>query len=395
MSMAAPTATPADALPPCHACGADGLVAVEGFSSLQQVTSDCQPWRKGGLVAACPRCGLVQKPDTPAWRREADEIYAGYRIYYQSGGEEQRVFDPLSGAAASRSSRLVAAFKSATPLKPTGRLLDVGCGNGALLRAFADAMPGWRLTGSEINETFRNAIESIPGVEAFHTGPLQEVTGRFDVITLVHCVEHISAPVSALTDMRKLLTDDGVLLIEVPDFTTNPFDLLIADHASHFSPATLRQTLEAAGYGVDIVTTDWVTKEISAVARLAAGAHDIRPGPASPTDGAVPSLQTAVQWLARMLESAEQPPPGAQVGIFGTSIAATWLAQHLADRIAFFVDEDPTRIGRSHFGRPIIAPAGIPTGSHVILPLAPVVAKAVDQRLHRPDFRFVLPPALT
>jgi SAM-dependent methyltransferase len=392
--MAAPTVTPADVLPPCHACGADALVLVEGFSSLRQVTSDCQPWRKGGLVAACRSCGLVQKPDTPAWRQEADEIYAGYRIYYQSGGEEQRVFDPLSGAAASRSSRLVAAFKSATPLKPTGRLLDFGCGNGALLRAFADAMPRWRLTGSEINESYRAAVESIPGVEAFHTGPLREVPGRFDVITMVHCVEHISAPVSALADMRKLLTDDGVLLIEVPDFTTNPFDLLIADHASHFSPATLRQVIEAADYGVDIVTTDWVTKEISAVGRPTAGGTKTRASLPPTADGTVPSLQRSVQWLARMLESAEQSPPGAQVGVFGTSIAATWLAQHLADRFAFFVDEDPARIGRSHFGRPIIAPADIPDGSHVVLPLAPVIAKAVDQRLRRPDFRFVLPPEL-
>ena len=95
-----------------------------------------------------------------------------------------------------------------------------------------------------------------------------------------------------------------------------------------------------------------------------------------------------------MLESAEQSPPGAQVGVFGTSIAATWLAQHLADRIAFFVDEDPTRIGRSHFGRPIIAPADIPAGSSVVLPLAPVVAKAVNERLQRAEFRFVLPPDL-
>jgi SAM-dependent methyltransferase len=383
------------ALPPCHACGADALAVVDAFSSLRQVTSDCRPWRNGGLVAACRNCGLVQKPNTPAWRKDADEIYAGYQIYYQSGGEEQRVFDQASGVAASRSSRLVDAFKSTTALKPAGRLLDVGCGNGALLREFAKAMPGWQLTGSEINETHRAAVERIPGVEAFHTGSLRALAARFDVVTMIHCVEHISSPVAALADMRRLLTDDGVLLIEVPDFTSNPFDLLIGDHASHFSPESLRRVLEAAGYRPDLVTTDWISKEISAVARPTGAASDPRMLASPMANGAITMLQGSVQWLMEMLEGAKQTPSAGGIGVFGTSIASTWLAQHLTDDITFFVDEDPSRIGRSHFARPIIAPADIPSGAHVILPLAPVVARAVNERLRRPDFRFVLPPTLT
>lgn len=387
--MAAPIATNA-ALPPCHACGADALAIVDAFSALQQVTSDCRPWRMGGLVAACRHCGLVQKPNTPSWRESASEIYAGYQIYYQSAGEEQSVFNQISGAAAPRSSRLVEAFISATSLRPSGRLLDVGCGNGAFLRAFSTAMPGWRLTGSDINESYRSAVERIPGVEAFRTEAIQDIADRFDVITMIHCVEHISSPTVALAEMRRLLTDDGLLLIEVPDFTSNPFDLLIADHASHFSPTTLSQTIEGAGYHVAHVSTNWITKEISSIASR----HGASPAPPQTVsnDASAP-LRASVDWLARMLATADHATAsGQRTGIFGTSIAATWLAQHLDGRIAFFVDEDPARIGRSHLGQQIIAPPDIPADSLVILPLAPVVAQAVAERLRRPEFRFVTPP---
>jgi hypothetical protein len=55
--------------------------------------------------------------------------------------------------------------------------------------------------------------------------------------------------------------------------------------------------------------------------------------------------------------------------------------------VAFFVDEDPHRIGRQHLGRPISAPAAIPREASLLIALPDPVGSAVADRLRqaRPD----------
>ena len=66
----------------------------------------------------------------PQWEAEARKIYDNYTIYHQGGGAEQSVFDVATGAASSRSSRLLHRLEGAILLAEHGRLLDIGCGNG-------------------------------------------------------------------------------------------------------------------------------------------------------------------------------------------------------------------------------------------------------------------------
>jgi SAM-dependent methyltransferase len=45
---------------------------------------------------------------------------------------------------------------------------------------------------------------------------LDAVTGTFDLVMLHHSLEHMLDPLDALRDARRLLTDDGVVLVRVP-----------------------------------------------------------------------------------------------------------------------------------------------------------------------------------
>jgi len=373
----------------CHVCGEVGLAVLDGFETLRQVTSDCRPWRAGTRIAACECCGAVQKITDDDWCQDAEEIYRGYAIYSQAGGEDQRIFEPGSGVGTSRSERLVARLAQSCSLPSSGRLLDVGCGNGVFLAAFNRAMPGWRLAGSELGDKYRTAVEGLPQVEALYTCPIEEVPGKFDLVTMVHCLEHIPNPIQFARRLRAKLEPEGLLMVQVPDLEANPFDLLIADHCTHFSSGMLRYTLQRAGYSGVTISTDWVAKELSVVAARKEG----KSGSMATASAAPPATNVlpALRWLQRLVEDAARLGPEA-IGIFGSSIAGTWLAAQLGSRVTFFVDEDPNRIGGQHLGRLIIAPASVTEGATVVVPLVPPAAKAVAARLQNPGIRFVLPP---
>ena len=375
----------------CHICGAPGIDFVPGFEALCRVTSDCRPWPKGGRLGACRVCNCVQKAVDSVWQSEIQNIYQSYSIYHQADGSEQSVFEPLTGALESRSSRLLTQLRSRVQLPESGRLLDVGCGNGAFLRAFSGALPSWSLAGTELSDKYRATIEGIKGIEALYTCPPESVPGKFDLISMVHVLEHIPGPAEILVGLLDKLQPGGLLVIEVPDYSRNPFDLLIADHSSHFSTATIFRTVRDACYDPVVVTGDWVPKELTVVARKCHKGEANIDRSSSPLQ----LLSSSVQWLETLAAEARQSSECGAFGLFGTSIAATWLACELAGKVSFFVDEDPSRIGREYMGRPVYGPKSVPLGSRVFIALPPDFSEVLKVRLLRyaKNYDLYLPPA--
>jgi hypothetical protein len=359
----------------CHVCAGGRLTPYPEFDGFHRVTSDCRPFRPGGRLFACSSCGCVQKAVDEAWRKECDEIYSAYTIYSQAGGVEQKVFDAQTGQGLARSDRLLQRVIAARNWPPKGRVLDVGCGNGAMLRSASRLLPGWSLCGTELNDRYRSVIEAIPGA-TLHVGNPSEIAGRFDLISGLHVVEHIPDPRSFLAGLRSKFDAGGALFVQTPDLEGNPVDLLIADHCTHFTRDSMARLLGTAGYDVQTVTSDWVSKEVSAVASI----HDAAPVAPPPLDNESLGARS-LEWLRRMREAALRASEGKPVGIFGSSIAATWIFSELEGRVSFFVDEDPDRAGRSHLGRPIVPVREIPRDSDVVVALAPAVADRIRPRL--------------
>ena len=119
----------------------------------------------------CPNCLAVQKSVTPAWHAMAEQIYAGYDINHQSHGAEPMIFDSAKGSGP-RSLILLRNFLDTAALGDEGRLLDIGCANGNLLKSFHSLRPSWKLSGSELLDTWKEVVLALPGVEHFYSaGP--------------------------------------------------------------------------------------------------------------------------------------------------------------------------------------------------------------------------------
>jgi SAM-dependent methyltransferase len=376
---------------PCHLCGfprPEPLRPEGGPFGL--VSSDVQCVAGTAEFAVCPNCAAVQKPTTPEWQAMAERIYANYDINHQAEGAEPMIFDSAKGHGP-RSSILLRHFLERFPLAESGRLLDIGCANGKLLESFHGLRPSWRLSGAEIRDTWAATVLALPGVERFYSGPDPAYEGRFDVISLSHVLEHIPEPVAFLERIAGHLAEGGRLLVALPDLRQNPIDLVIADHCTHFDERSLGDVLAGAGLEVALLSASWLPKELVAVA-----SRGKRVPPRGPAPHAYADAKQRCLFYFKLIdgvrEAARKAMEGSRnFGVMGSSIAACWLAQELGGGVAFFVDEDPRRVGGQLMDRPILGFAQLAPGATVFIPMSvPVAERIIGRWGHLPvAFRFL------
>ncbi len=379
----------------CLLCHHEVFTEFPELSELKSVTSDCRPWSHGNTILVCSHCGLVQKPIDGQWQQEVAAIYSQYAPYSLSAGREQPVF-PGGGSANYSQARSVVILKhlrESVTLPPQGTLLDVGCGNGAFLKAVSHSFPQWQLSGFEQNRLHEEEIMQINGVANFYAS-LTEINQIFDVIALIHVLEHILQPLSFLTNLREKLNPSGILLIQLPNLAENPFDLVVKDHSSHFTKRTLKWLVEATGFNTITVATDWVTKEISLVATPTAMPIQSTAFESLEVREASQLVKKNSEWLQNLVEHAhEMATTTDQFGIFGTAIAGSWLAGILEEKVKFFVEEDGQKLGKLYLGKPVLALAELPKESVVYIALPTKIAQAIYRRIQPlcPQVKFVLP----
>jgi SAM-dependent methyltransferase len=151
-----------------------------------------------------------------------------------------------------------------------GRVLDVGCGSGDLLEHFARG--GWETYGIDPSSS-ATAAAARRGAQVHH-GTLRDQPwqpGSFQLITFKHALEHIVEPIDALRHARALLAPRGLLLVEVPNWSSWQRRFLFRNrwvhldaprHQQHFSVRALRRLaaaldleVQSAGTTSNVIST--------------------------------------------------------------------------------------------------------------------------------------------
>jgi len=136
-----------------------------------------------------------------------------------------------------------------------GRLLDVGCGAGAVLRTMSNL--GWRVEGQEVSAVAADRLEELGFL--VHRGAVESLdlpAESFDVVVMSEVVEHLLAPQVTLAAVHRLLCAGGALYLTTPNFGSLSRNLLhdkwraidIPGHVSYFEHASLRSFLGRAGF---------------------------------------------------------------------------------------------------------------------------------------------------
>jgi 2-polyprenyl-3-methyl-5-hydroxy-6-metoxy-1,4-benzoquinol methylase len=376
----------------CQICELDQLKEVNDFASLPRITSDCRPFKAGGKLTVCMNCGAVQKIPDELWLQEINQIYGDYYAYSVANGEEQLVIDPITGQPVNRSLVIMNLLKNAHSFSPSTKAIDIGCGGGVTLKAISEIFPSWELYGHELGAGRISELKKIKNFKELFTGDIQKISQKFNFISMIHSLEHFTQPLKTLRDLKTISHPNGNLFIQVCNIEENPFDILVADHLMHFSPDSLSNIVNHAGFMTKTTQTNWVKKEISL---LSIENDSIAPVSIKDPNAIYAKISEYVNWLVKIIENAKSVAQDSKpFGIFGTSIAASWLATELGNQVEFFVDEDPHRIGRNYMGKQIFSPENVPETASVYLALAPTLAKKISQRMQHYSWSIIEAPYL-
>lgn len=139
------------------------------------------------------------------------------------------------------------------------RILEIGCGDGGTLSMLRGL--GHEVVGIEPDPAARSracdaSLEVHDGVG--EDIPTVVAERRFDVVIMMHVLEHCLDPAAAIRNVRRLLVPDGVCIAETPNnaclgatvFGAAWYWLDVPRHLNFFTAVSLRKAFEQEGFDI-------------------------------------------------------------------------------------------------------------------------------------------------
>ena len=238
------------------------------------------------------------------------------------------------------------------------RILDIGCFDGCLLVELNNNLNNADLWGYDINPHLK---EFFPQKDNFHfisTG-LENLEDSFDLITLSVCIYYIPDLRDLMVSIGRLLKNNGILFIQIPDIRSNPYNLLMGDQSFIFTETSLKNVLTKFGYRADVITNDYFPRDLLIVAQ-----KDKKTGDNYVEDYV---FEKNIKTLDRVKEKLGKITHDS-LSVLGTTMSAAFVDEVIGERIQFFVDENLSKIGGTFRGKKIVHPKNLNDTNHTILP---------------------------
>lgn len=204
------------------------------------------------LINVCNRCGF-------AFASPLLEESVILKYYEQMSNYEHPMSDGIRPAKDIRQiNRQIQIITSRFPSGFKGTALDIGCSIAYGLSRLQEK--GWFVLGLDPSEKCIDISKNKLNVEVekgFFSYDLLSARGPFDVIILSHVLEHLVNPETVIKQLCDLLSDDGLVYIEVPNLmkhngTKCYFNF---EHVNFFTPLSLTNLIQQNGFDIDSLAT--------------------------------------------------------------------------------------------------------------------------------------------
>ncbi len=219
--------------------------------------NDYNEWGRVGkyTILMCKKCGLGITAPFPTEKELTESNQKVYQV-------EQRIKTYLSRRSyfEKRYRDNIAQIKR---FKHQGKLLDVGCNIGLFLNVAREE--GFSVIGVELNKgCAQYGINNFKlDIRSDYLENVAFADQSIDVVTLFDVLEHVPDIHGFLTEIRRVLKKDGLIVVQSPNIQSlmaaltksNWSWLTPPDHLYHFTPATLKLLLKEHGCDIRLLNT--------------------------------------------------------------------------------------------------------------------------------------------
>jgi SAM-dependent methyltransferase len=205
-------------------------------------------------VCQCSGCGLVQLSNPPV-------------PYYREVIRASAVSDEMKNFRKKQFGDFVEKYSLQSK-----KIIEIGCGRGeflSIMQELAGESFGLEYSEDSVAQCVKNGLKVSTGFVEKTDYKINN--GPFNAFFILNFLEHLPEPNETLQGIYNNLTDDGIGLIEVPNFDMilqkKLFSEFIGDHLFYFTRETLRSTLGLNGFEILECKVQWYDYIISAVVR--------------------------------------------------------------------------------------------------------------------------------
>lgn len=213
---------------------------------------------KGLQTVKCKKCELIYT--NPRAKNSEQNYFGDANVFFN---EARLIFNGTKRHHRDRNYEYE--LKKIKNIKRGGKLLDVGTNMGFFLRKAKEM--GYETEGVEPSPALSEIARKHWKLE-IHNSFLEKANLKpknYDIITLIDVFEHITQPKEILDTCFKLLKDDGIIAIKVPNGDYNYFKMILSkligknremdlwdsyEHVVHYTPKTFKKMAELSGFKI-------------------------------------------------------------------------------------------------------------------------------------------------
>lgn len=227
-----------------------------GSQSFREIANEI---REGpGIILECNQCGLVLQ-DIHQTENELKKYYN--EEYQRTNSRRLGVVQTPSEHFNDTKHVFDKVLSNIMPyLGPEKKVLEIGCGSGGLLNKIKPYVK--EVVGTEFNEEFIDFVKDQLNITAYSEDINQmDIPDKsFDLILCIMTLDHMPNPTKTLSTMKRLIKDDGIIYLEVPNRDVALNDYLLEPnkhlfntffwhkaHYFYFTKTTLEKILSNVG----------------------------------------------------------------------------------------------------------------------------------------------------
>ena len=214
-------------------------------------------------IVKCSQCGLIFV--NPRISSGANSKYYEFLLPQDHDFLDKHFFETYSF----HKNQLERYIRVIKKYRRSGRLLDLGCGNGYFLTCARDS--GFQVEGQDISPFFVDYCRQNINLKV-HSGELATLnleSSSYDVITMFDVIEHVYHPDKLLAECRRLLKPGGILVITTHDagnflakrYGVNWRMIYPIGHVYYFTRKTLRSLLRKVDFKETLSALAYITDE--------------------------------------------------------------------------------------------------------------------------------------